>query len=115
MRFLRTAAPILPLAYAAVHTVEVGDGGLTFEPRTLTAVQGDTIVFNLYAVHDIVVGDFDDPCRPDDDGWYSGPFDDTNNGALKFVVNVTSDDPIYYYCSVQRHCQMGMVGGVNLP
>jgi hypothetical protein len=28
---------------------------------------------------------------------------------------VTSSDAIYYYCSVQKHCQSGMVGGVNIP
>lgn len=62
---------------------------------------------------------------------YSGPYSGTDGGAKKFVVNVTSNDPVYYFCSVQRHCQYvsppdlqvsvidifrsGMVGGINIP
>ena len=39
---------------------------------------------------------------------YSGPYSDTDNGAKKFVVNVTSNDPVYYYCSVQKHCEYAL-------
>ncbi|KAF1358796.1 hypothetical protein EJ07DRAFT_81676, partial [Lizonia empirigonia] len=100
---------------AAVHTVQVGPTALTFVPQTISAVQGDTVVFELFPGHNIVEGNFDSPCETGDDGFYSGPYSDTNNGERKFVVNVTSDDPVYYFCSVQKHCQSGMVGGVNVP
>ncbi|KAJ8116846.1 hypothetical protein OPT61_g1819 [Boeremia exigua] len=114
----RFALPLLvPLASAAVHTVQVGSSGLSFVPQTISAVEGDTVIFELFAAHDVVTGDFDSPCQTDDDDddFFSGPYSDTNNGARKFVVNVTTNDPIYYYCSVQRHCQSGMVGGINIP
>jgi hypothetical protein len=32
-----------------------------------------------------------------------------------FVVNVTSTDPIWFYCSLSSHCQSGMAGVVNPP
>jgi hypothetical protein len=34
---------------------------------------------------------------------------------VTFVVNVTSTDPIWFYCSLASHCQEGMVGVVNPP
>ena len=37
--------------HAATHTVAVGkDGGLTFEPTSVVAPQGDIIEFELYVV-----------------------------------------------------------------
>jgi plastocyanin len=105
------------LAAAEVFTVEVGDGGLVFEPKTLTVKTGDTVIFELYPQHNVITGPFSSPCTPTegDGGFYSGPFSETDNGKKKFVVNVTSEDAMYYYCSVQKHCENGMVGGWNLP
>ncbi|KAF3037598.1 hypothetical protein E8E11_006471 [Didymella keratinophila] len=128
----RYVAPaFLALASAAVHTVQVGQSGLVFVPETISAVQGDTVVFELFPGHNVVEGDFGSPCQTDDDDFYSGPYSGTDSGAKKFVVNVTSNDPVYYFCSVQRHCQYihptgsqanfidksrsGMVGGINIP
>jgi plastocyanin len=106
---------ISSLALAAVHTVLVGPTAPTFVPRTISAVQGDTVVFELFSGHNVVEGDFHSPCETDEDNFYSGPYSDTNGGNRKFVVNITSNDPVYYYCSVHRHCQSGMVGGINIP
>ncbi|KAJ4400962.1 hypothetical protein N0V91_008341 [Didymella pomorum] len=112
----RYVAPgLVSLAAAAVHTVQVGESGLVFVPQTVSAVQGDTVVFELFPGHNVVEGEFDSPCQTDDDDFYSGPYSGTDSGAKKFVVNVTSNDPVYYFCSVQRHCQSGMVGGINIP
>lgn len=111
-------ASILSFTQAAVHTVDVGESGLTFKPETLNPAVGDTVVFKLYPQHDVVTGDFSSPCTPSSGGnasFFSGPFSGTDNGAKKFVVNVTTTQPVYYYCAVQRHCQQGMVGGWNLP
>lgn len=116
-----TTAAILALTsftHAAVHTVDVGESGLTFSPQTLNPAVGDTVVFKLYPQHNVVSGSFSSPCLPSEGGnasFFSGPFSNTDNGAKKFVVNVTSTQPVYYYCAVQRHCQQGMVGGWNLP
>jgi plastocyanin len=103
------------LLFAAVHFVEVGNNGsLVFVPERTPAEKGDTVV-HLYATHNVVQGDFSSPCTPNADGFYSGPYSDSDRGRLRFVVNVTNTDPIYYYCSVGKHCQLGMVGGINLP
>lgn len=37
-------------AKAAVFDVEVGSGGLTFSPHTVTAAAGDTVVFTFAGV-----------------------------------------------------------------
>jgi len=103
------------VASAAVHNVQVGSQGLDFSPSTVTAAAGDTVVFELFSPHDVVQGDFASPCTPSGSGFFSGPYSDTNSGSLRFVVNVTDTKPIYYYCSISRHCQNGMVGGINLP
>lgn len=100
---------------AEVHVIDVGKSGLTFSPETFSATAGDTLVFHLYPNHDVVQGAFDKPCTPSQGGFFSGPFSSTDGGKKKFVVNVTSTDPVYWYCSVQKHCQSGMVGGVNVP
>lgn len=39
----------------------------------------------------------------------------TSTQDTTFVVNVTSTDPIWYYCSLASHCQAGMAGVVNPP
>lgn len=109
-------AALASVASAAVHMVDVGESGQRFTPETLQNVrEGDTIVFHLYPNHNVIEGDFDEPCRPDDEGFYSGEYSGTDNGKKRFVVNVTTDDPMYWYCSVDKHCESGMVGGANLP
>lgn len=102
-------------ALAAVHTVDVGEDGLKFDPQTLTAAKGDIVIFTFYPSHDVAQASFSDPCKPSSNGFYGGPFGQTDNGKKKFVYTVNSTDPIYYYCSVQKHCQSGMVGGINVP
>jgi len=104
------------IASAAVHTIDVGENGFKFEPETIDNVQqGDILIFHLYPRHNVVQGAFDSPCTPSDGGFYSGPFSETDDGKKKFVVNVTSNDPVYWYCSVEKHCENGMVGGANIP
>lgn len=64
----RYVAPVfLTLASAALHTVQVGQSGLAFVPQTISAVQGDTVVFELFPGHNVVEGDFNSPCQTDDD------------------------------------------------
>ncbi|KAF2796486.1 hypothetical protein K505DRAFT_237680 [Melanomma pulvis-pyrius CBS 109.77] len=104
------------VAAAEIHTVEVGDDqSLKFSPANITAQVGDTVIFKLYPQHNVAQGAFESPCAPSDGGIYSGPFANTDGGKKKFVINVTTTDPIYYYCAVPTHCQKGMVGGINIP
>lgn len=64
----RTIIPFfVTLASATVHTVQVGPTGLVFVPETITAVRGDTVVFELFPGHDVVEGEFSTPCQSDDD------------------------------------------------
>ncbi|KAF2710589.1 hypothetical protein K504DRAFT_405927, partial [Pleomassaria siparia CBS 279.74] len=102
-------------ALAEVHTVEVGEKGLVISPNNFKAAVGDTVIFKLYEKHDIAQSPFDKPCNPLNGGIYSGPYSDTDGGKKKFVMNVTTTDPIWYYCSTPTHCINGMVGGINLP
>ncbi|KAF2466853.1 uncharacterized protein BDR25DRAFT_267560 [Lindgomyces ingoldianus] len=104
-----------PVVLANVYTIDVGESPLTFSPKTISAKVGDTVIFHLYSSHDVAQGSFDKPCQPLSGGFYSGPFSGTDNGNKKFVMNVTSTDPIYFYCAVQKHCPNGMVGGINIP
>jgi plastocyanin len=113
MRFSLSILAFPAIALAAVHEVDVGEDGLVFDPKTLTAAQGDTVIFKLYPKHNVAQGAFNNPCQPN--GFFSGTFDTTDNGKKRFVVNITSTDPIYYYCAVPTHCKNGMVGGINLP
>jgi plastocyanin len=88
------AAAVATIANAEVHVVDVGADGLKFEPQTINPKKGDTVVFHLYSPHNVVSSTFDKPCESNDNSWFSGPFDQTDNGKKKFVVNVTSEDPV---------------------
>jgi uncharacterized cupredoxin-like copper-binding protein len=103
------------IAFSAVHSVDVGETGLVFSPMTFSAKIGDTVIFHLFPSHDVAQAAFDKPCKPLSGGFYSGPYSDTDGGKKKFVVNVTSEDPVYFYCSVPGHCSNGQVGGMNVP
>ena len=53
------------VASAATIVVDVGQGGLTFTPDSVTAAKGDIVEFHFVGgVHDAVKGDFDKPCAP---------------------------------------------------
>ncbi|KAF2117941.1 Cupredoxin [Lophiotrema nucula] len=114
MRFI-TLATLAATALAAVHVVEVGESGQKFEPQTISAKVGDTVIYHFYPNHDVAQAAFDAPCVPFNGGFYSGPFSGTDSGKKKFVYNVTTTNPIWYYCTTQNHCQNGMVGGINIP
>ncbi|KAK6347948.1 hypothetical protein TWF718_005768 [Orbilia javanica] len=92
------------------------DGNDVFEPASLMAATGDTVVFEFHpSTHSVARGSFDKPCQPltkDNGGFYSGFL---RGGAKSptFTVKVTDSNPIWYYCSVGKHCQGGMVGVIN--
>lgn len=68
MMMQRFVAPVfVTLASAAVHTVQVGQSGLSFTPQTISAINGDTVIFELFPEHNVIEGDFDSPCQTDDD------------------------------------------------
>ncbi|KAH8750879.1 Cupredoxin, partial [Hyaloscypha finlandica] len=101
------------------HIIDVGEGGaLTFSPDSLTAAVGDTLEFHFYSGsggHSVASSTLESPCVPAPDAFFSGFLKADTTGDTTFVVNVTSTDPIWYYCSLASHCQAGMVGVVNPP
>jgi plastocyanin len=105
-------------AFAATHTVEVGDDGkFIFNPDTLTAAVGDSVIFEFYpGPHSVSQSTFDNPCQPSPGGIYSGFFM-TSSGLAKnvFEIEVTSTDPIWLYCSQIGHCNAGMAMVINPP
>lgn len=112
-------ASLVCKANGAVHKVDAANGGLKFTPSSVTAAVGDVVEFHFYPQkHNVVQGSFDTPCKVGGitAGFYSG-FVPIAKGesATVFRVNVTSTDPVYFYCSQISHCQNGMVGAINPP
>jgi plastocyanin len=57
----------------AVHTVSVGQNGLTFTPDTIHANVGEQITFQFFPKnHSVVQADFNNPCNPSGGGIFSG-------------------------------------------
>jgi plastocyanin len=99
------------LAAAASFQVKVGSGGNVYEPSTITAQMGDTVEFHFTGSrHDVIQSSFESPCSPSSGGFFV-PIQSSSTKV--FTVNVTSTDPLYFYCSVASHCPGGMVGIIN--
>ncbi|KAE9380878.1 hypothetical protein N431DRAFT_136549 [Stipitochalara longipes BDJ] len=100
------------------HIIDVGkQGSLSFSPNSLSADVGDTLEFHFYSGsggHSVVSSTLEKPCVPDGT-FFSGYQAADTTGDTTFVVNVTSLDPIWFYCSLGSHCQAGMSGVVNPP
>jgi plastocyanin len=99
---------------STIHTVTVGaGGGLDYQPDTLTAAVGDTIIFNFQpGDHSVAQSTFGAPCTPSSNGIWSGFFASTTNA---FVVTVNNTDPLWFYCAQVGHCNAGMAMVVNPP
>ncbi|KAH6884420.1 Cupredoxin, partial [Thelonectria olida] len=99
-------------ASAATHKIEVGKGGLTFNPDTVKAAKGDVVEFHFDSNHNVVAGNFKKPCNPlSSGGFFSGDLPSDDNTVFSVTINNT--EPIFYYCGVGDHCQDGMVGVIN--
>ncbi|KAF3392668.1 hypothetical protein F1880_008576 [Penicillium rolfsii] len=109
--------PLIHAQDGNVHTVDVGEDGLTFNPASLTAAPGDKVEFHFYPPeHNVVRASFANPCQPiSSGGFFSGSFRTSGESKTVFTLTVNSTDPIWYYCGVQGHCQAGMVGVINPP
>ncbi|KAI0451806.1 hypothetical protein F5B21DRAFT_362565 [Xylaria acuta] len=121
------ATALLGLASAQkVHVVSVSSASksLTFSPDNLKADVGDMIQFQFLAGnHSVVQSNFDNPCTPiqqhvtDTKGMFSGYMDVAASAATGMIpvysMEVTTDKPLWLYCSQGKHCQAGMVMVVN--
>jgi len=104
---------LLPLAFGAQQTIQVGDQGLQFLPNTVYAGVGDTIQFQWVTPnHGVAQGDYDKPCTPGNSSFYSGVLQET---TTVFTVTINNTNPIWIYCPVSGHCQGGMVAVINPP
>ncbi|TVY47029.1 putative GPI-anchored cupredoxin [Lachnellula occidentalis] len=118
----RSLLTVLGLAVAVACAksidIDVGEEGIKFEPNSTTADVGDVLNFHFYSAtgpHSVVSSSFDSPCAPAANAFFSGLIDGTDAGNTTYIINVTSTDPIWYYCSAKKHCQNGMLGVVNPP
>ena len=119
-------------ASPGVHSVAVGQGGLTFSPNSLTAAVGDQVEFHFDSpTHSVAQGDFNNACQPlNSSSFWSGyPGNGVRNlhsefqptplltatQSPPFTITVNSTDPIWFYCTQVSHCQAGMVGVINPP
>ncbi|EXF77868.1 hypothetical protein CFIO01_04122 [Colletotrichum fioriniae PJ7] len=116
-----SAAASSSSSIAGVHVVKVGDGGLTFEPNSVTAAVGDVVEFHFYPrAHSVAQSAFDSPCQPltngSTTGFFSGPVQVASGvGSEVFTVEVKDTNPKWFYCATGQHCQGGMVGVINAP
>ncbi|KAH0544696.1 hypothetical protein FGG08_001201 [Glutinoglossum americanum] len=103
---------------SSTHTIEVGNGGLTFSPDTLNVPVGDTIEFRFYPMnHSVVQSTFDSPCVPSGDSALFSGFFPVQSGmaGTSWTIKVTDTKAIWLYCSQGSHCQMGMAAVINPP
>ncbi|KAG5952130.1 hypothetical protein E4U53_001589 [Claviceps sorghi] len=120
---IATAASVsLLAAQASAKTIriDVGKNGLlTFSPESVKADKGDVLEFHFYGRHSVAMGDFANGCAPAaKGGFYSGIVRTSDDGSDAennevFQVTVSGTDPLPFYCTVESHCQAGMVGVVN--
>ncbi|KAH7336720.1 Cupredoxin, partial [Rhexocercosporidium sp. MPI-PUGE-AT-0058] len=99
--------------------IEVGKGGIVFNPNTATAAVGDVVEFHFYPKnHSVTQGDFDSPCGTGSvtNGFFSGYVPSASEEASNvFQITIADTNPIWYYCSQGEHCASGMVGVINPP
>ena len=103
---------------ATTHDINVGQGGLKYDPDMVTAAQGDTLRFHFYGpVHNVAQSTFDKPCVAAPGAIFSGDMQVSGMGPsdMVFDVMVNNTDPIWIYCSVEMHCENGMAMAVNAP
>ncbi|KAG7092602.1 hypothetical protein E1B28_008945 [Marasmius oreades] len=122
MRFsIATAIALSSAAGTLAKTVSinVGVGGLNFDPTNATDVQKDDVLqFNFVSNnHSVVQSTFTDPCTQKENGINSG-FQNIEDPNKPFVWNVTVNDttPLWFFCSQtipKSHCTNGMVLAIN--
>jgi len=117
-----SAAPSATVAASpSIHTVAVGQNGLTFTPNVTKAAVGELVEFQFYPPnHTVTQSSFESPCEPLSASSFFSGFMVTSSTPDKqtFTINVTSTDPIWFYCAQTLpgpHCALGMVGAINPP
>jgi plastocyanin len=119
LALLASAAGVL----AENFQVQVGQGGLTFNPSQVQAKDGDSITFNFVAKnHTVTQSSFANPCQRQasplgvDSGHRPIPADAAEAATVDKVWKITvanATGPLWFYCAQGNHCQQGMVFAVN--
>jgi len=121
MRFSVVVAAIVSIASAANITVKVGENaGLTFDPTSVTAAEGDVVQFEFVAKnHTVTQSTFAVPCEKMttptegvDSGYVPVANGTTAFPTWSFTVNNASA-PLWFYCAQTGHCAKGMVFAIN--
>jgi len=105
-------------ASSSVHTVQVGDGGLTYSPSNITAAVGEKVEFHFFAPeHSVAQSTFASPCTPSSNSSFFSGAISTSSGQNTNVFTITVNDTnaIWFYCAVPTHCKLGMAGVINAP
>ncbi|KAK6533787.1 hypothetical protein TWF694_002716 [Orbilia ellipsospora] len=96
---------------------------LLFTPEIVYQDVGQEVRFQFYPQnHSVAQSSFENPCTPlggesSSAGFFSGfnAVAKIDDSIPTFTINISSSDPIYFYCAQGRHCQSGMVGVINPP
>ncbi|KAF5373840.1 hypothetical protein D9758_000739 [Tetrapyrgos nigripes] len=114
MRFsLAVASALVAGVYAADHVVTVGESGLAFNPTSVTAAQGDNVVFQFRNKnHSVTQSTFASPCVASgiDSGFQMTPPNSTTFATWSFTVDNAST-PLWFFCRQTvpaNHCNAGM-------
>jgi len=69
--------------------------------------------FTFYGNHSVTSSSFSDPCTPSTgNNSFNSKIQSPN---VTFSVKVATTAPLWYFCEVRGHCQLGMVGAANAP
>jgi len=113
------ALVVIPLANAATINVVVGGPGvLAYNPESVTAQVGDTVIFEFHQKnHTATQSTLENPCQPKPQGFDSNfvPVPDANTAGPfpQAQFTVTDQNPVWVYCRQGNHCQSGMVFAIN--
>jgi plastocyanin len=97
-------------AFATDYTVKTGDsygGGMFFDPPTLNINPGDRVRWENQSIYQHTATSGEN-CTP------NGTFNSgiLNPGGISAYVTFASAGEFAYYC--RFHCEMGMVGSINV-
>jgi len=110
------ASSLVSSALAATFNVDVGAGGLVFNPNKITAQAGDEVLFTFRAKnHTVTQSSLANPCDPLAGGGDSG-FVPVAPGTTDFPTKriiVPSTVPLWFHCKQGNHCKSGMVFAIN--
>ncbi|KAK4176954.1 hypothetical protein QBC36DRAFT_372790 [Triangularia setosa] len=100
--------------------VDVGKGGLKFDPDNIIEPVGTYVKFSFSPKnHSVVQSTFDKPCQFQEHGFSSGhiPTKEGTVSPATFNLQIKDSKPIWFYCAQPNgnHCQSGMVGSINAP